>query len=156
MVSELANAGTVVFSVPGHKYTSPDDGSEKLRTDLGFISRLYQKINPIYVFGINNWTIDGIEEGKQEYNIPAPVSDESLANNQIEHPTWLMLFPPEMVEAYGREWLLDLPAEHIEELDDGAIMVVATRDFPGCESNMEIVELIDDAVTPLEGSFQTS
>ncbi|ELZ08579.1 hypothetical protein C479_14608 [Halovivax asiaticus JCM 14624] len=107
------------------------------------------------MYGIHNWRVEGWQEGRSEYKIPDPVSDEALANNRIDHPTWLMLFPPEMVEGYGREWLLDLPAEHMEELDDGAIMVVATRAFPECETDMETVKLIDDAVTPLEESFQT-
>lgn len=39
-----------------------------------------------------------------------------------------MLFGPEMVEEYGREWLLDAPAWKRTELDDGGIMLVASPD----------------------------
>lgn len=155
LVQELDNSGVVVFYPSCHIYTSPDDGSERLSTDLEFVSDICQVIDPIYVYGIHKWQIRSTGEGLPKYHVQSVVSDEGLANNRIDHPTWLMVFPPEMVEAYGREWLLNLPAEQIEELDDGAIMVVATRAFPECESDMDILTMIDDAVKPLEEAFET-
>jgi len=39
-----------------------------------------------------------------------------------------MLFSPELVEEYGRAWLLSAPAWERRELDDGAILLVTTPD----------------------------
>lgn len=152
---ELENKGVLVFYAPCYNYMSPEDGTGQLTTTLGFLSRLYQAVDPLLVVGTHYWRIEQIEYGAPEYDIPPVVSDDGLANNQIDHPTWLMIFPPEMVAEYGREWLLDLPAEYIEELDDGAIMTVATRAFPECDSDMEILSMIDDAVQPIEEAFQS-
>lgn len=64
-----------------------------------------------------------------------------------------MLFPPEMVETYGREWLLNLPADRVEELDDGAVMIVTTDAIPKYDSDIDISELVNDSVKPIETAF---
>jgi len=89
-----------------------------------------------------------------DIEIPSPVTDESLANNRINLPTWLMMFPPAMVEEYGREWLLNLPAERIEELDDGGIMVITTDEFADIETGTELTVHVQDAKEPLEAAFR--
>ena len=153
VAAKLRELETLIFYPPCYNYTSSEDGREQLETALGFVSRLYQAVDPSYVFGLHNWQIDVTEAGHPKHEISPPVSDEGLANDRIDHPTWLMLFPPEMVTEYGREWLLELPAAYVEELDDGAIMVVATTDFRDCETGMDVVELIDDAMEPIVDGF---
>lgn len=51
-------------------------------------------------------------------------SARSLSNGRLLCLPWLTVFTPPMVEAYGRELLLSAPASRIEELDDGAVLVV--------------------------------
>lgn len=58
-----------------------------------------------------------------------PVSDESLAENRIEYIPWLVILPPAIVDTYGRETVLSAPAWQVEELTDGAILLVAYSDL---------------------------
>jgi len=57
-----------------------------------------------------------------------PATAESLAHDEYEHLSWVTVFPPEMVDTYGRETLLTAPAWKTMELDDGAILLVAHED----------------------------
>lgn len=45
-----------------------------------------------------------------------------------------MLFSPPMVAEYGREWLLEAPVWKNRELDDGAVMLVASSDQTNWEA----------------------
>jgi len=121
------------------------DGSEWDHIDL--VSLVYEATDPQYVLGMVSAQYEalGVE-------MPDPIDEDRLANGRIEHPTWLMIFPPEMVEEYGREWLLDLPAERIDELDDGAILICATDQPTGNEGHdaweqkfMEPIQKLEDA-----------
>lgn len=58
-----------------------------------------------------------------------PFTAESLANDRLTQMCWLTIFPPALVDTYGRETLLSAPAWHVEELDDGAIMIVCHDDL---------------------------
>lgn len=58
----------------------------------------------------------------------SPFTAKSLAHDQYHHLSWLTVFTPPMVEHYGRETLLSAPAWKVEELDDGAILVVCHDD----------------------------
>jgi hypothetical protein len=53
-----------------------------------------------------------------------PITAESVANGQLTYLPWLTIFPPKMVEEYGRETILSAPAWHVEALDDGSILLV--------------------------------
>lgn len=125
-----------------------------LCSTLSFVRLLYSNLTPEYVFGMHDWRIERIGKEHSEHELPSPISDESLAADRIEHPTWLMVFPPRMVDTYGREWLLDLPAARTEEFDDGSIMIVATESFVACESDLEIAKTIDQALEPIEDAFE--
>ena len=132
----------------------PDEnGRERLDTVLSFVRQLYTETDPQYVFGIHNWRIEIVGKEFLDYGLPSPVTDDGLATDRIDYPTWLMVFPPAMVETYGREWLMDLPADRVEKLDDGAIMTVATKDIPDCESDVEISKMINEAMEPIETAF---
>jgi len=51
-----------------------------------------------------------------------------------------------MVGGYGREELLSLPAQRIDELEDGGILILATDRFDDGTAVREAVEAIDDAL----------
>jgi len=139
-----------IITVLMHCYlVTGEEGTAWLEGHLDFVQKVYAMTSPVYVCGMHIWTMEGIGIER-----PSPVTDQGLANNRIDLPTWLMIFPPEMVEEYGREWLLDLPAERIEELDDGGIMVVATQDFVDTETVTEFTNRVYDAVEPLKTAFR--
>ena len=120
-----------------------------LENGQSLVTNIHNSTDIQYGFGMISR--EGPEDPRQ---FTPPVSDESLAQNRINYPTWLMLFPPEMVETYGREWLLDLPAERIDELDDGAIMVVATTAITECDTDEEIQETVTEAMAPIIEAFE--
>ena len=149
------DGGIMTFVVLCERLGRPD-GSERLDAALSFVKYVYTQTDPQYVFGMHDWRAERIPKDPDEfdYALPSPITDEGLAQNWINHPTWLMIFPPELVEVYGREWLLNLPAETVEELDDGAIMTVATESILNCQSDTEIAQEIGDAMEPIEQRFQ--
>ncbi|MUV90714.1 hypothetical protein GJ629_13055 [Halapricum sp. CBA1109] len=104
---------------------------------------------------MHNWRTDRVESDATPVPLPSPISETTLDENRIHHPTWLMLFTPPMVEQYGEEWLLDLPADHIEELDDGSILLVVVSDISEYQSDTEIAEYLNDRMEPLEDAFET-
>lgn len=144
----------ITMSIPSERLVRPN-GDERLDSAVSFVPRVYAETDPQYVFGMHTWRIERIDKDYLDHSIPSPVGDDTLSQNRIGHPTWLMLFPPTLVEEYGRDWLLDLPAERIEELDDGAIMTVATEDVTEGESDTEIAQLVDEAMEPIEAAFDS-
>lgn len=65
-----------------------------------------------------------------------------------------MIFPPAMVETYGRDWLLNLPADRTESLNDGGILVVATEDIAEYDRRFELVTHISESLEPLKDAFE--
>lgn len=57
-----------------------------------------------------------------------PFTAESLAHDAYDFLSWVTVFAPPVVETYGREALLSAPAPLVEELDDGAVLLVAYDD----------------------------
>ena len=101
---------------------SPDEGVEThFEGALAAMKQVYEATDPLYGYGIRHTRL----------NVPnainSPTTREAIADNQIVAPTWLMLFTPEMVEEYGRDWLLDLPADRFEDLSDGGLMIICTE-----------------------------
>ncbi len=79
----------------------------------------------IYGYGLDTEHVGSIGEN---WGPDKPVTNESIANNRIADVSWLMLFAPELVDEYGREWLLSAPTWKHQEFDDGGIMLVASPD----------------------------
>lgn len=131
--------------------TSPTQ--QQLEETFELVRRFYQCIDAEYVFGMHSERIETIGLPENRNGIPSPISDESLSQNHIDYPTWLMVFPPVMVEAYGREWLLELPAEHVEELDGGAILVVSTLELTDCATDIDIAETVAGSLDPIVSRF---
>lgn len=113
------------------------------------IKAVYEAVDPAYVLGMANSHMDLIG-----LDIEDPITESGLHSNRINSPTWLMLFPPAMVETYGREWLLDLPVPHAEELDDGAILTLTMTDFGKFEYAVDMLEALWEARESLEETFE--
>ncbi|MFC7072626.1 hypothetical protein ACFQJ7_17145 [Halovenus rubra] len=146
------NKSIILFHVLGERLER-SYGRQLLDSALAFVPYLYRECDPEYMFGMHDWRIERIGEN-QPHGLPSPITEDGLADRRIEHPTWLMLFPPAMVETYGRDWLLDLPAETVEEFDDGAIMTVATESILDHDSPTEIAEAVNEAMAPIEDAFE--
>lgn len=127
--------------------------SHQFRELFDLTRRFYRQIDAKYVFGMHSERMETIGLPENRNGIPSPISDESLAQNRIVGSTWLMLFPPVMVNEYGREWLLDLPAEQVDQLDDGAIMIVATTNIYDADSDLEIATAVSEGLRPLKDAF---
>jgi len=112
------------------------------------VGMVYEATKPEYALGMVSYQYEalGIE-------FPQPISEQGLANGRIDSPTWLMIFTPEMVDEYGREWLLNLPADRIEELDDGTILVCTTTRPDGTESHDAWEQKFQDPLESLEDAF---
>lgn len=70
----------------------------------------------------------GVETGQ---GLQAPVPDEELPPFDRPFITWFDVYPPEEAETIGRETLLSVPAEHVEELEDGSVLVVSKHPASG-------------------------
>ncbi len=103
---------------------------------LDLLRELYYAVDPQYCCGLDPGHVEGIRR-----QAGLPVTEESLANTHVETASWLMLFPPEMVAAYGREFLLSAPAWRVEEVDDGAVLLVASSDPFDPETGTALGEL---------------
>lgn len=124
-------------------------GDTYLEDALELIETLVEHLDPLYVYGMHVGHIELVGVDRTE-----PVTAESLADDRINSPTWLMLFPPAMVETYGREWLLDLPVPYAEELDDGAILILTMTDFGKFEYDVDMLEALWEARESLEETFE--
>lgn len=78
---------------------------------------------PKFVYGVSGPHFSRLVEN----DVPPPVTPESLAADRIEYASWLMGFPPSIVETYGRETLLSAPAWQTAELPDGGVAILATE-----------------------------
>lgn len=89
---------------------------------LSIVRETYAALDepPDYVYGLDPSHTAHVHE-----RFGPPVEAEDLAAGQVQDVSWLMLFPPDMVETYGRQFLLDAPVWRAEELEDGAVLLVA-------------------------------
>jgi hypothetical protein len=136
------------------EYFVTSDWQTRVEDGITLVEDLYDLLDPTYVFGMHNWRTDRVDNPATPAPLPSPISGETIAENSIQHPSWLMLFTPGMVDVYGREWLLDLPAERIDEFDDGSVLIVAVTDFSNCGSDTEISEYLNEQMNPIEDAFE--
>lgn len=78
---------------------------------------------PTYVYGLDPFHAEGVGE-----LLELPATETSLHDHRINDVSWLMLFPPAFVEEYGEATLRGAPVWKTEELEDGAIFLVAVSD----------------------------
>ncbi|ELZ26992.1 hypothetical protein C475_08656 [Halosimplex carlsbadense 2-9-1] len=122
----LPTRQAIELEISTHDLTLGEDVETRVSTVLKFVQTVYAAtVECRYAFGLDTEHVGGIGE---DWGPDKPVTDESLAENRINEVSWLTLFGPELVVEYGREWLLSAPAWKREELDDGAILLVASPD----------------------------
>lgn len=115
---------------------STDTQVEKL---LDLIKTVYTSTvsPPSYVYGLDPYHGEALGE-----DVDLPASKDSIKDGTIDDVTWLMLFPPSFAEAIGRERLEEAPAWRVEELDDGAVLLVAVEN-PTDPDGVDYSELRD-------------
>ena len=122
----LPSLPSVVMGVTLSQLQSEEYFQENVTSLLNHVRHVYDSLDGCrYVYGLDDEHFSRIDK---EPGPGRPVTGASLSENRIETVSWLMLFSPPMVESYGREWLLDAPAWKTRELDDGAVMLVASPD----------------------------
>jgi hypothetical protein len=83
---------------------------------------------PDVVYGLPRVNCRSMAEG----DYPLPATAATLSEDRINYVPWLMIFPPGLVDTYGKEFLLDSPAWQVEELPDGSVLLVAFEDLVDC------------------------
>lgn len=94
---------------------------ERLDALVEIVRDLYEASDPkpAFVYGLQH----AADEALMWADEP-PIDGEALSEDQINHAPWLSVFPPRLVETYGRETLLSAPVWRAEEWEDGAILLV--------------------------------
>jgi len=122
----LPSLPSVVMGMTLSQLQSREYFEENLTSLLDHVRHVYNSLdNCQYGYGLDDEHFSRIDK---EAGPGRPVTGASLSKNRIEAVSWLMLFSPTLVAEYGREWLLDAPACKTRELDDGAVMLVASPD----------------------------
>lgn len=98
-----------------------EDNEKQLEAFLELVRDLYHAGDDRPAFGYGLQYHMG--EGVWQIGTP-PVDGESLADDRVNYAVWLNVFPPRLVETYGRETLLSAPVWRAEEFEDGAILLV--------------------------------
>lgn len=128
-----------------------EDGKKRLTEFIDLSRIIYHATTPLYGFGMLSYRLESIT-----VELPPPISDDTLTENRIDYPTWMMLFSPEMVKEYGREWLEGLPAEHINPLNDGGLQIITTTDLTGKQDIYAHLEEIEETdMKKIEEAFES-
>lgn len=118
-----------------YEFYNRDDARKQFNSYLDMVKLVYDLTGPDYGFGLNNMWLS--EYGS---DIVPTVSDDGITDPDIQQPAWIMLFSPQLVEYYGRDWLEGLPVDYAETLDDGGMLLVTEEDVTNineCASSME-------------------
>jgi hypothetical protein len=111
------------------RFDQPDEEEMVVRVDdaVDLIKKVYlaTEERPAFVYGMSK-NMPGVVKELGSYPIPASQAGEDVS--EIQFVSWLSIFPPSLVDMYGRERLLSAPAWHVEELDDGSILLVGWKD----------------------------
>lgn len=91
--------------------------------------------DPMYVFGAAPSQVTAL---RGEYRTIATTSD-GLHEGTVEQLYWLQILPPEMVADLGRDRVLSAPAARVDEIENGAVLLVAI-DLPETPTE-EFIEL---------------
>lgn len=126
------------ISADFYSFYNKDDCVDRLHSYLDIVTLIYEITDPVYGFGLNNQWLS--EYGSD--TVPT-VTVDGIQKYNIKQPAWIMLFSPEMVDHYGRDWLESLPADHTETLDDGGILIVTNEDagdIDACARSMDALK----------------
>lgn len=132
------------YFAPGR--ADEEDVPEYVGDFADFVARCYQQARavghqPLYVLGADPNQLSALFGEKPE---PVATSREGILEGDLEQLYWLQVFPPRMVERVRRDALLSAPAWRVEELSDGAVLLVAYANphFPDFDRK----EALEDAV----------
>lgn len=121
----LPSVSAIAMDVSEADIAGHEAGHARICLLLSMVEVVHAALDSRYAYGFDTNHVGSVGE---DWGLDKPVTDKSLDDDRIAEVSWLMLFGPEMVEEYGREWLLDAPAWKRTELDDGGIMLVASPD----------------------------
>jgi hypothetical protein len=104
-----------------------DEETTVVEDTIDLVAEIYlaTETRPAFVYGMAK-KMPGVLSDLDDY--PVDASQRGQAVTEINFLTWLSIFPPPLVDTYGREELLSAPAWHVEELDDGSILLVEWAD----------------------------
>lgn len=87
-----------------------------------------QGVSPKYVIGADPNQVDAF---RGRFGWTTEPTRDGIMNGAVEQLFWLQILPPAMVDDLGRERVLSAPAAIINELSDGAVLLVTTeRPYP--------------------------
>lgn len=103
----------------------PYEGTTRVEGLLEFAIRLYDILDPrpTYVYGLDVGHAEAIGSF-----FGRPADPAELTDDRISDTSWLMVFPPDLVDSYGRDFLLAAPAWRSNEREDGSIVIVSWAD----------------------------
>lgn len=115
-------------------YLDEDEEPTVVKDTIDLVTEVYlaTETRPAFVYGMTEGVRQSFAD-RDEYPISQSMVGKEVT--EIDHVTWLSIFPPALVDTYGRERLLSAPAWHVDELEDGAIVVVNWDDPTRIEPN---------------------
>lgn len=101
------------------------DQETQVQTLLELVKELYgvTRDHTAFVYGLDPYHVEALADTRAP-----PVSTDGLEAARLDDVSWLLLFPPAFAHAVGRERLDAAPAWRVEELDTGAVLLVAVED----------------------------
>lgn len=105
---------------------TPAEVSEHVEDALELVARVYGASldaghRPVYVAGGDPTHVDHVRRQSGFLR----TTREGVLAGEMEELYWLQILPPATVETVGREKLESAPAYRVEELPDGAVLLVA-------------------------------
>ena len=130
---DLQSAPMVRYHLGEGSYSlDPDDSRHRWESDVHPVEALAEMVATGYKASeqrpLAGFAQTAFHRAAMDSTGNTPFMAESLAHDEYEHLSWLTVFPPAMVETYGRERLLTTPAWKRMELDDGAVLLVTHED----------------------------
>ena len=118
---ESTTVTLTIFQDPLYN-SDPGDEQDLLADKLATgVAGVYEGFDtaPLFTYGM----APTMQTAVIEDTSPPPVGPDG----ELRFATWIMMFPPAKVAEFGRERLLDAPVWRVEELADGAVMLIATK-----------------------------
>lgn len=93
-------------------------GPENAKSVVDLALDLHSKMGTVYTYGFASYEQNPLADPDLHPD------QESLRDGEVPDLHWLNVFPPSIVERFGRDVLLDAPAYRVEELADGSVLLV--------------------------------
>lgn len=108
------------------RHYSEDEIAGHIDDLLALVTAIYEMslshdLPPAYVIGANTTETEHLRTGHERIR----TTESGVREAEIEELYWLQIWPPEFVRSIGKQSILEAPAWKVEELSDGAIVLVA-------------------------------